>query len=41
MTDEYDFHVVDAAPDVHTVSDGIKQLLEPMLAPTSASYASS
>ena len=41
MTDEYDFHVVDAAPDVQTVSDGIKQLLEPMLAPTSASYASS
>ena len=41
MTDEYDFRVVDASPDVQTVSDGIKELLEPMLAPTSASYASS
>jgi dTMP kinase len=41
MTAEYDFHVVDASPDVQTVSDRIKELLEPMLAPAAAACASS
>jgi len=41
MTAEYDFHVVDASPDVQTVSDRIKELLEPMLAPAAVSCASS
>jgi len=31
MTDEYDFQVVDASPDIQTVSDRIKELLQPML----------
>jgi dTMP kinase len=31
MTDEYDFQVVDASPDIQTVSDRIKDLLQPML----------
>jgi len=31
MTAEYDFQVVDASPDVQTVSDRIKELLQPML----------
>ena len=36
MTAEYDFQVVDASPDVQTVSDRIKELLQPMLVPAPA-----
>jgi dTMP kinase len=35
MTAEYDFQVVDASASIETVSDQIKELLEPMLAPVS------
>jgi dTMP kinase len=34
MTDEYGFHVVDTAASIQDVSDEIKELLEPMLAPS-------
>jgi dTMP kinase len=33
MTDEYGFHVVDSSASIQTVSDEIKELLEPMLVP--------
>ncbi len=33
MTDEYGFHVVDSSASIQIVSDEIKGLLEPMLAP--------
>ena len=33
MTDEYGFHVVDTATSIQDVSDQIKELVEPMLAP--------
>jgi dTMP kinase len=36
MTAEYDFQVVDASASIQTVSDQIKELLEPMLVPASA-----
>ena len=36
MTAEYDFQVVDASPDIQTVSDRIKELLQPMLVSAAA-----
>ena len=33
MSDEYGFHVVDSSASIQSVSDQIKELLEPMLVP--------